>query len=182
MFWLSRLFASITVSINETKIFMFDLMHSIYLYEYKKAGLLKSTSTIDLLLPFPEWKKQTENTIQELMPLSYLLSRQNLHVANGINLDELYDGLNNTKVPHSKLTGVGRLLGDLGAGITAGRIMMPGYYEMVYLNYKDNLRQGVARADLERNGNPINRNRLFSVITKQQYEEVIGSKLTYRAS
>jgi hypothetical protein len=183
MLALSRLFAYIKVIINETKAFMFELMHSIYLYEYEKNSARLSTQPIDLLLPFPDWKKQTEDTIRELMPLSYLLARQNIHVAKGVNLDELYSGLNDTKVPHSKLTGVGRLLGDLGAGITAGRIMMPGYYETTYLNYKDNLRHGVARVDLERNGEPIGRNSLFASISKQTYEEEIrkiGSKLTLR--
>jgi hypothetical protein len=180
MFWLSRLFAYINAAITETKAFMFDLMHSIYLHEYQKKSALQSTLATDLLLPFPEWKQQTEDTIREIMPLSYLLARQNVHVTNGVNLDVLYHGLNDTKVPHSKLTGVGRLLGDLGAGITAGRIMMPGYYENIYLNYKDNLRPGIARVDRERNGEPIGRNGLFAVIDKRTYEREIGRVLNMR--
>ncbi len=180
MFWLSRLFAYINAAVIETKNFMFDLMHSIYLHEYHEPAAMQSTQTTNLLLPFPEWKQQTENTIHELMPLSYLLARQNIHVVNGVNLDELYHGLNDTKVPHSKLTGVGRLLGDLGAGITAGRIMMPGYYDNIYLNYQDNLRRGVARADRERNGAPIDRNRLFAVINKDAFEQEISRVVTLR--
>lgn len=147
---MSRLFAYIEEEFLQTQDFLFKLNQSIHRETYSKPGAPKNiTKSSDLLFHYPEWQIQAQNAKNEAEGLFLLMARQNYHVAQGKNLDEVYAGLNNGKHPHSKMTNVGRLVGNVGAGITAFRIMPPAFYEGIYLDYSQDLRPGVARAEQE---------------------------------
>ena len=134
---LSRLFALLEEEAEQTKIVLNGLMKAIH---------FSKRSSSDGLSSYPEWQVYTDAAIHEVEPLSLILARQNHHIIQGRNLDEVYHGLNQHFYPGSKLSGINRLLGNIGAGITAFRIMPPPFCE---INYRDDLRPGVTRAEQE---------------------------------
>lgn len=149
MLMMSRLFAYIEEETIQTMKFIFDLNKLIHVWEYRQPNAPKAADhSMDVLFHYPEWQKQGMEVIAEAEPLSRLLAIQNKHVAEGKCLDQIYMGINNDKNIDSKLTGVGRLLGDVGAGMTAFRIMPPALYENFSLDYRKNLRLGVTRAEV----------------------------------
>lgn len=147
MVMMSRLFAYIEEETIQTMQFIFEFNRAVHVWEYRQPHAPKTLNhPMDLLFHYPEWQRQGLEVCAEVEPLSRLLAMQNKHVAAGGNLDEIYKGINDDKNPDSKLTGVGRLLGDMGAAITAYRITPPEMYEF-RLNYRKNLRPGVTRGE-----------------------------------
>ena len=171
---LSRLFAFLEEEAAQTKVILQELMQALHFSKEPRQ---------DKLSPYTEWQAYTDNAIHEVEPLSLILARQNHHIIQGRNLDEVYLGLNKHSVPGSKLSGVSRLLGNIGAGITAFRIMPPPFCE---INYRNDLRPGVARAEQERShlslkrtlvDGPTTKLKLFDVRTTSILEEMLEKRL-----
>lgn len=82
-----------------------------------------------------------------------------------------YLGLNEDKpLEQSKLSGVANLLGNIGAGITAFRILPAEFYESLSLDLSMTVRPGVLRADHEAaTVNPLD------AAAKQQVETACAS-------
>ena len=135
---MSRLFAFIQEESHEVKQFLMKMNRSLH-----------RGNPTDILSPYPALKEQEEDAIREVQPLCTILARQTLHVSRGRNLDQVYRGLNEEKHADSELSGVGRLIGNVGAGITAFRIMPPALSEKSLLDINDDLRQGVTRGEVE---------------------------------
>lgn len=136
---LSRLFAFLEEECEQTKKVVHELLQTMH-------GP-KNTSS-PLLSAYPEWHAYAQQVSHAVEPLSLLLARQTHHVAQGRALDQVYQGLNQQPYAASKLSAVSRLLANIGAGITAFRIMPPAFCD---LNYRDDLRLGVTRAEQEFN-------------------------------
>jgi hypothetical protein len=150
---LSRLFAYIVEESIQTRDFIFSLNQRVHFEQYHAtAAPKKLEKATDILYHYPEWRQQEELTTRDAEPLYLLFARQNYQVAQGRNLDNVYRGLNEAVSPYnnSRLSGVGRLLGNVGAGLTCARILPPAFYEKIHLDYSPNLRTGVARADREK--------------------------------
>jgi phosphoenolpyruvate carboxylase len=146
---MSRLFAFIQIETEKTQKFITLIYRAIHPEKYSHSSATHVKKPTDILAPYPALQAQEEDAIKEVNPLSQLLARQNQHVADGKNLDRVYPSLNEEKLPSSKLTGVGRLLGNVGAGITAFRIMPPAMYDATSLDLSEDLRKGVTRAETE---------------------------------
>jgi hypothetical protein len=136
---LSRFFALIEEEYQQSYEYMFRILRSMY----PDDAPARFTRPTDLLFPFPEAKAETEDMVSEVEPLSLLLARLNRHLMDGRNLDELYLGVNEMKTEMYGLSGVGRLIGNIGAGITAFRMMS------AESNIQEKIRCGVVRAEQE---------------------------------
>ena len=132
---LSRLFAYLEVEWDETQQFLLQMRQHIY---PKETG--------SLISHYPMLQKQIEDVTYEGEPLSYILARQAQHVANGRKLDQVYPGINKQKIPGSLLSGVARMIGNAGTGLTAFRKMLSGFCENLFADFRDNLRPGSIRA------------------------------------
>jgi hypothetical protein len=161
----SRLLAYIMEESLQTKIDILRLQRAVHSEKYhptpqsrKVAAWGKHDATYteqqanDLLAHYPEWQQQEERSITDARAPQILIALQNSYVAQGINLDEVYQGLNEVSSPHgSKLSGVGRILGNTGAALTAARIMPPAFYEKkLHQPAKTGLKSSVKRALLGR--------------------------------
>jgi hypothetical protein len=144
---MSRLFAFIQIESEKTQRFIARIYHSIHPEKYSRHASSSTKKPTDILAPYPALQAQEEDVVQEVDPLCQILARQNQHVSDGKNLDQVYRGLNEEKSSTSKLTGVGRLIGNVGAGITAFRIMPPAMYVTAELDLSEDLRKGVTRAE-----------------------------------
>jgi phosphoenolpyruvate carboxylase len=146
---MSRLFAFIQVESEKTQRFISRIYRTIYPEKYSHHATSQVKKPTDILAPYPALQAVEEDAVQEVEPLSQILARQNQHVSDGKNLDQIYRSLNEEKPSTSKLTGVGRLLGNVGAGITAFRIMPPAMYDTKALDLSEDMRNGVTRAESE---------------------------------
>lgn len=133
---LSRLCAYLDVEWDKTKRFLAELNQALYPNE---------THTT-LLSHYPLLEAQTKEVKDEVSVLNYILSRQSRYIAMNKKLDQIYLGANTQYIPNSKLTGVGRIVANIGAGITVARKMLPGFVENTFLDCRENLRQGSLRA------------------------------------
>lgn len=145
---LSKLVAYIDREFELTRDFLVRMNQSMH----RTTNVLSQDekSNLSLLSRYPEWQAQARDIIESVEPLSHALARFSQWVALKTPLDEVYLGLNEAPVRSSSLTGVGRLLGNVAAGITAARIMPPGFYEKIHVDYSENNpRHGFIRAQKE---------------------------------
>jgi hypothetical protein len=166
---LSRLFAYLQEDSLQTQEFLFALQRAIH----GKATTDTLKQPTDLLFHTPAWQKQTEDLIKETEPLNYIFARMCHHVASGKNLDQVYSGLNKLSTPGSKLGGgVASLIADVGCGLMAAKDI-PGFIENIHHDYREDLRQGVTRAEDERSKYSA---RLFQFKeTQKQVEPLIAA-------
>jgi hypothetical protein len=145
---LSRLFAYIAVECDNTERFLIELLKR--RHPMKKDTTKSRGQSVSLLSGYPLWQQQTEEVIHEVEPLSYILARLTHLVNNDGNLDAIYPELRDEEAPDSRLSGIGRFVGAVGAGITAARIMQPGFTESLFTDLRENTkRQGVINAASE---------------------------------
>ncbi len=119
---LSRLFAYIEEECEATQSFLVKLNQSVYGNRGEKLA-----QPTDVLSAYPEWQAETHEAVSKLAPLSSLLAIHVNAVNKGENLDEIHAGLNEQSIADSRLSGVGRVLGNEGAAITACRITPSAY-------------------------------------------------------
>ena len=160
MHMLSRFFSFLEEEYSQSMQFIFELNKIIYPELYSNAGAPQEIKMpIDLLYHHPDLQTQTAAMIKEAKPLSILLSRQTQHVANGKNLDQVYENLNysfSLANPSSRLSGVGSMLGDIGTGKIAARIMPPELTDPINWSHDENLHPSYVRAQLEAKSFPPN--------------------------
>jgi hypothetical protein len=173
LFPLSRLFAYIAEEIEATQEFISQMMYQLYANEFRFHDKNTSLCGIDLLTPFPVWKSEIEDTIREMEPVSHLLARQCHLVAKGRHLDQVYLNLNNEKISGSRLSRVARVIGDIGAAVTAFRIIPPGFYEKVNLDYGPNWQSQRLIAHLESAGATTNSNVKHGLFSNSGRQHVV---------
>lgn len=142
--YLSELVAYIEEEAIKTRAFIFELNKHIHEKKYKEKGAPKSVEDFkdptDILYHFPRFQAQVKQTVCDLNAVSVLFARQVYQVANGACLDELYSGVNEQEREQTQLSGVARLLGNIGACLSASEKMPPAYYESLLLSYRQGLR------------------------------------------
>jgi hypothetical protein len=122
---LARFFAYVEHEYHITKEFIFDVNKN-YLHKeaYDAYSTMASAEPVSLLHHFPVWREQIADLCQQSDLLSIMMSRLNFHVARRHKLDEIYGVTIDTKVAGSQLSYVARLIGSVGAAITAFRYMV----------------------------------------------------------
>jgi hypothetical protein len=127
-FMLQRLayyFAYIEQEYYLTKEFMFDVNKN-YLHKeiYQTYSDITQAGQAPLLHHFPAWREEVITVCKQSDLLSVLMARLNFHVARRNKLDQVYGVTIDTKITGSQLSYVARLIGSIGAGVTAFRYMV----------------------------------------------------------
>ena len=128
---LSRIFAFVEDEFYKTREFFFQVNELLAGKQFPLGVSFEDKANVDLLIYNPQLYQQLQAVNEESEPLFELLSRLNNYVANDKKLDTVYGINKNDSYPDSNLSFIARLLGCIGAGVTAFRYVLLDAHQMM---------------------------------------------------